>query len=267
MVNNMDGENESLERLKRLVDDALLARQDTDSLHNFFLGRATEANKLGIKVEGSQLLEYFWGLCRIGAVAVASANPGIGPIRIPAMFLTEKGRRLLSQRESSPHDPNRYMEAVKKRVAKTDPVTISYLQEAVEAWTCGLGRSSAVMLGCACERLVFLLADVIEVGGKCPPWSEKLKKKLNSRVFISDVFEDVRAALAHLRDQKKLSKELGDALDRKLSAVFDHARGLRNQSGHPTDESVSEDDAEAGLLLFPGFYELADQLISAISQL
>jgi hypothetical protein len=263
----MEDNTESFARLKRLVDDALLAGQDMDSMHNFFLGRGTEANKLGIKVEGSQLLEYFWGLCRIGAVAVASAHPSVGPIRIPALFLTEKGRRLLSQRESSPHDPNRYMDAIKKRVAKTDPVAISYLQEAVEAWTCGLSRSSAVMLGCACERLVLMLAEVIATGGKCPPWSDKLKKKINSRVFISDVFDDVRAALVNLRDQKGLSRELGDALDRKLSAVFDHARGLRNQSGHPTGESVSEDDAEAGLLLFPGFYELVDQLISAVSQL
>ena len=167
-----------------------------------------------------------------------------------------------------PHDANRYMDAVSKRVTATDPVVLSYLREAIEAMGhAGCRRSSAVMLACACERLVLMLAQAIAGSGKCPPWSDRIKKKLASRVFISDIFEDVRSALVNLRDQKKLTRELGDALDRKLSAVFDHARGLRNQSGHPTDEEVRNEDAEAGLILFPGFYELCDQLVTLMGRL
>jgi hypothetical protein len=68
-------------------------------------------------------------------------------------------------------------------------------------------------------------------------------------------------------DDKKMSRRLGEALDRNPSAIFDHARGLRNQSGHPTGENVSAEDAEAGLLLFPGFCELADKIVEELSKI
>jgi len=91
-----------------------------------------------------------------------------------------------------------------------------------------------------------------------------LAKKLTRRTFISELFDDVRSTLIELAQQKKLSRDVADALDRKLGAIFDHARGLRNDSGHPTDVDITSDDAEAGLLLFPGFYELVDKLIAQL---
>ncbi|MDY7011108.1 MAG: hypothetical protein SVV80_10210, partial [Planctomycetota bacterium] len=63
----------------------------------------------------------------------------------------------------------------------------------------------------------------------------------------------------------KLPGAMGDAIDRKLSAIFDHARALRNKSGHPTEADVSGDDAQAGLLLFPGFYAFIDDLCKHMS--
>jgi hypothetical protein len=255
-------EEESFEQLKRLVDQALLSGQE-DCPHNLFNGIHSQARAAGIPFDPAVMLEYFWHLARIGAVAVPGDGIGSLPFKLPRLLLTERGRRLLKTGESSPHDPSRYVRTTGKRVSSPDDIVISYLREAVEAWRCGLNRSSAVMLGCACERLVILLAEAIATG-KCPPWSDKLARKLKTRVFISDIFADVRDSLMSLRDTKTLPKELADALDRKLSAVFDHARGLRNQSGHPTGEDVTGEDAEAGLLLFPGFYELMDKLIQVV---
>jgi hypothetical protein len=151
----------------------------------------------------------------------------------------------LEKGELSPHNPSKYLAAVRRRVAKPDEIALSYLSEAVEAWRCGLSCSSAVMLGCACERLVLGLAVALAAAGH-EPWSSKVAAELKKRVFISDLFEAVRDALMHLASQKMLPRELTDALDRKLSAIFDHARGLRNQSGHPTGEEVSAENTEAG---------------------
>ena len=167
---------------------------------------------------------------------------------------------MLERGETSPHDPSKYMAAVRRRVAQPDEVALSYLAEAVEAWRSGLNRSSAVMLGCACERLVLLLAEAV-AADKTLPGADKIGKAIEGRVFVSSLFGEIRSTLASLKSNKKLPKELGDALDRKLSAIFDHARGLRNQSGHPTGEEVSAEDAEAGLLPFPGFCELVDKLV------
>lgn len=81
------------------------------------------------------------------------------------------------------------------------------------------------------------------------------------------VFQKVREALLDLAKKKKLPSKLADALDRKLTPIFEHTRALRNAAGHPTDDEISSDDAEATLLLFPGFYFFTDELMKALVDL
>ena len=257
-------EDNQHDQLRRMVDEALLAASD-DCVHNLFNGVATRATSGGVPFDGAVVLEYFWDLARIGAVAVPGDELGVLNFKMPRILLTARGREFLQKGEQSPHDPSKYMAAIRRRLAQPDTVALSYLAEAVEAWRCGLNRSSAVMLGCACERLVLMLAEAI-ASDTSLPGADKVGRAINARVFVSSVFDDIRSTLATLKSDKKLPKDLGDALDRKVSAIFDHARGLRNQSGHPTGEEVSAEDAEAGLLLFPGFYGLVDRIIRQLSQ-
>jgi len=49
--------------------------------------------------------------------------------------------------------------------------------------------------------------------------------------------------------------------------IFEHTRALRNAAGHPTTDEISSDDAEATLLLFPGFYFFTDELVNALVSL
>lgn len=260
-------ENNEHDQLRRMIDEALLAghKNCPDDLFSSVYSTAQSKN---IPYDATVVLEYFWNLARIGAVAIHGDGGQIlkPPHCVPQLLLTKRGRELLEKGENSPHNPSKYLAAVRSRVANPDDVALSYLSEAVEAWRCGLNRSSAVMLGCACERLVLLLAKAIADDRKLPG-ANKIGKAVEGRVFVSSLFEEIRSTLASLKSNKKLPKELGDALDRKLAAIFDHARGLRNQSGHPTDEDVSAEDAEAGLLLFPGFCELADKIVREISKL
>jgi hypothetical protein len=250
------------DRLYQMVDEALLAGNE-DSVHNLFNGVASRAKSECVEIDGPAILEYFWRLARIGAVAVPGDALHVLTFKMPHLLLTDRGRQLLEKKELAPHNSSKYLAAVRRRVEQPDEVALSYLCEAVEAWSCGLNRSSAVMLGCACERLVLILAEAI-FEAHYNPWSGRIADKFKKRVFISGLFDEVRDALLHLKGEKKLPQELGNALDRKLSAIFDHARGLRNESGHPTDESVSAEDAEAGLLLFPGFYDLVGKIITSI---
>jgi len=254
------------DQLCRIVDEALLAGHE-DCVHNLFNGVASRAKSAAVEFDGAVVLEYFWHLARIGVVAVP--GDGLGGVRtfkMPSLLLTARGRALLKKGEKSPHNPSKYIAAIRQRMTQPDDVAMSYLAEAVEAWRSGLNRSSAVMLGCACERLVLLLAETIAANETLPGY-DKINKAIKGRVYVSPLFEKIRSTLASLNSSKKLPKELGDALDRKLSAIFDHARGLRNESGHPTGEEISAEDAEAGLLLFPGFYELVDKLIAKLREL
>jgi len=255
----------ALDELRRSVDELLL-RQSDEHIHGLLQSALKGVKSTNAKEAARIVLEYWWELARAGVVAILgeSSPSAVYGERIPQYVLTERGRRLLEHGEKSPHNRSRYLAAVRQRVSAPDQITLSYLAEAVDAWCCGLSRSSAVMLGCACERLVLMLAERIAAEPTLPG-AEKVRKAVNGRVFISPLFEEIRSTLTQLKNDRKLPRKLADALDRKLSAIFDHARGVRNESGHPTGEDVSAEDAEAGLLLFPGFYELVDGLISALS--
>jgi len=185
-------------------------------------------------------------------------------------YVTSRGRALLEKGDISPHNPARFYTKIRDKVASTDEVVMTYLGEGVGAWAAGLNRAAVVMVGCACEKLILLLAQSLSETDT-PPWSDKLAKYLErankSPVSISSVFQKVREALLDLAKKKKLPSKLADALDRKLTPIFEHTRGLRNAAGHPTVDEISSDDAEATLLLFPGFYFFTDELMKALVDL
>ncbi len=251
--------------IKRLVDKLLLQAAPPDSVGTLFGQLNAECQDTHISFDPAMALEYWWHLARLGVVATPAGEvPTIQDVSIPRLLVTARGRALLERGEKSPHDPPRYMKAVRERVGKPDEIALGYLDEAVGAWTAGLYRASAVMLGCACERLVLLLAAEI-VRADIKPWADKIKKEQGRGAGVSRLFDLIRKCLVQLRGEKKLPGNLADALDRKLSAIFDHARALRNESGHPTGTDISADDAEAGLLLFPGFHSFAVQLCEQLS--
>jgi len=265
-----DRDSKNTEALRRLMEKMLLALDDSPHVnaHNYFNDLTQRCRSEGIHYEGRAALDYWWHLARLGVIAViGDSTLGSFPIEFRRLALTDRGRALLERGESSPHYPSKYLEAVRKRIPKADDIALTYLNEAVGAWSAGLYRSSAVMLGCACERLVLILAERIEAGN-FQPWSGRIKKAMTgSPTGVSQFFDNVRDCLMDLRSKKDLSGKLADALDRKLTPIFDHARGLRNASGHPTGSEVSGEDAEASLLLFPGFYVLVDELCAQLALL
>jgi hypothetical protein len=250
--------NKNSDSIKRVMDRLLLTpANDPAKIQDFFRSVQQQCKPFVEEVA----FGYWWHLVRIGAIVPIGqldALPGLPQFAL--MVLTDRGRRFLEQGEHSPHDPVRYLETVRKHVQAPDKVVLDYLNDAVGAWTVGLNRPSAVMLGCACERLTIILAEQI-VQASIPPWSEKVHKALANPVFgASRLFDLVRDCLNQLPEEKRLPIALADALDRRLSAIFDHVRRLRNQSGHPTGTNISSEEAEAGLLLFPDFYVLVDGL-------
>ncbi|KPJ77410.1 MAG: hypothetical protein AMK72_11900 [Planctomycetes bacterium SM23_25] len=259
-MNQAPQSEDTREAIKRLIEDILLHRPP-EKAEEFVSEVQRECGQRDIEFDAAAVIEYWWHLVRLGVVAIPGyAITFFQGRKFPTLVLTERGRALLEHGEKSPHDPPRYLNAVRQRVQDPDNIALGYLDEAVGAWAAGLYRASAVMLGCACERLVLILAEQIARAG-IQPWSDKVQKTLGGApVGASRLFDLIRECLIHLAGDKRLPRALADALDRKLTPIFEHARGLRNKSGHPTGTDVSADEAEAGLLLFPGFYGFVDGL-------
>ncbi len=252
-----DGSSE----LERIVDEILLRREPPSTLYDLAHSAARIAKRKQLSYDMETLVEIVWGLVRSGVIALVVDSPmgtGVGP-EIPSLVITQRGRELLKHKGDSPHHKSRYMDAVKSRVSAPDDVVLSYLDESVEAWRACLYRASVVMLGCACEKLILILSEAI-AGSDWQPYAGKLEKKLLRRVFISQLFDDILAALRAENTKKALPNSIADAFERRLSAIFDHTRILRNQAGHPTGAEITIEEADAGLLLFSGFYALVDEI-------
>lgn len=247
--------------LEQIIDEILLRREPPSTLYDLAHSAVARAKTELSSYDMELLIEIVWGLARSGVIALVVDRPastGVGP-KIPPLVITKRGRELLEHKGNSPHHKSRYMAAVKSRVSAPDDVALSYLDESVEAWRACLYRASAVMLGCACEKLILLLAEAI-AGSNWQPDAGKLQKKLSGRIFISNLFNAILSALHAGEKQKALPSSVSDAFERRLSPIFDHARILRNQTGHPTGTEITAEEAEAGLLLFPGFYAFVDEI-------
>lgn len=248
--------------LEQIVDEILLRRDPPSSLYDLAHSAARIAKTELSSYDMELLVEIVWGLARSGVVALAVGRPvsvGVGP-KIPSLVITQRGRELLRHKGNSPHHKSRYMAAVKSRVSAPDDVVLSYLDESVEAWRACVYRASAVMLGCACEKLILLLAEAI-ASSNWQPYADKLRKKLSSRrLSISDLFNVILAALRAEDGKKALPGSISDAFERRLSSIFDYTRILRNRSGHPTGAEVTVEEADTSLRLFSGFYALVDEI-------
>lgn len=261
----------------RIMDDMLLNTSfNPQTPMQFFQSLAQRVSTEHAVWDEDAIIDHWSWLQRVGAIVLTGMQSGTvqhyptGTKPVAGFYVTSRGRALLEKGDVSPHNPARFYAKIRDKVASTDEVVMAYLDEGVGAWAAGLNRAAVVMVGCACEKLILLLAQSLSETD-ISPWSDKLAKYLNraneSPVSISSVFQKVREALLYLASEKKLPPKLADALDRKLTAIFEHTRALRNAAGHPTTDEISIDDAEATILLFPGFYFFTDELVKALVDL
>lgn len=257
-----DASRRSREMLAQLL---LSPTRDQTTPEGLFRAAEHYAQRDGWRFDWSAALEYWWELARIGAVALLGGGGGSSYAQAPQFILTTHGRRLLERGDSSPHDETRYLSALRRRVVSPDAVALSYLKEGIAAWRAGLYRSSVVMVGCACERLIVILAEAVAVAN-VPPFSADVAKLLSpgKPTGISQIFDKVHKALSALGGDRRVSGDLTDAIERRLTPMFERTRWLRNKSGHPTGADVPEEEAEAGLLLFPDYCEYVSRWIAAL---
>ena len=227
---------EQMSELRALLDRRLLEhKSDCTSGPNFlnsiaheFVNRLNSGSGQGMMTATQRVLaEHWWNLARAGVIALVGDEMS----GFSSAWITDFGRQVLASSEPSPHDESGYLSSITKRVRRADPVALTYIGEAASAWRLGLHRSSAVMLGCACERLIVMLAEVL-AQKNVPPYDAKLTRALGTMTPIASIFDTCREAL----DSVGLPRNLADGLDRKLVPIFERTRLLRNRSGHPTGE-------------------------------
>lgn len=238
-----------------MVNDLSTQRSSLQS--GAILGEAQ--TRLGIRInpEMEQALLTIWhDLFRTGYLAwgynLANPNP-------PFCHVTDQGRRTLQHLSRDPANPDGYLEYLSKN-SSINPISESYLKEALYTYNNDCFKAAAVMIGAAAESIVLQLRDTLlnrmKSNGKTPP-----KDLEDWRI------KRIMDALKKEFDSKKsdMPTPLFESYQAYWSAFTQQIRAARNEAGHPTSIApVTHEIVHASLLIFPELARLSTQLESWI---
>ena len=243
------------EKLRRTVLEVvreLGARPDSHLQSGAVL--QTSAQRLGIRgIEQEQALLVFWGdLFRIGYLAWGYNLSNPSP---PFCHITDLGRKALAAFSRDPANPDGYM-ANLRAIGKLNPISESYVREALATYAAGCFKATAVMVGAAAESVVLQLRDVLGtrldvIGQARPPDLDDWR--------IKKVLDSIESLLAGKKGA--MPRALLEAFESYWPAFTQQVRAVRNAAGHPASiDPVDEQTVHASLLIFPELVKLARDL-------
>lgn len=212
---------------------------------------AQRLNVQGVEDEQA-LLAFFGDLFRIGYLAWGYNLSNPAP---PFCHITENGRAALAALSRDPSNPDGYLANLHAQ-GNLNPVSESYIQEALATYAAGCFKATAVMVGAAAESVVLefrdsLLARLDDLGRPRPPELDDWRIKR-----ILDCLESL--LMAH---KASMPRQLFEAFGSYWPAFTQQVRSARNAAGHPTSiDPVGEDTVQASLLIFPELVKLSTEL-------
>ena len=164
-------------------------------------------------------------------------------------ILTDRGRHLIdSVDDYEPDDVDRYLKTLTHQIQDIDSQIVTYVREALRAYSAECCLASSVMLGVASERAFQLLGEAF---ADWLPSSEaqRFRDVLNKprQTYISK-FVEFRRRIEPLKD--RLPEEFSDNMALTLDSVLDLLRVTRNEAGHPTGRRIDADVAYINLQMF-----------------
>jgi hypothetical protein len=219
------------------------------------------------------ILCYFNDLLRTGAVGlgdVESIDPKFRVRSGPNLLwphglchVTPEGQEVLKQASRDPSNPPGYL-AYLDQFTPLDPVTRSYVEEALNTYRACCYKATAVLIGAAVENLVLILRDELrrrlEARGLKPSkgltaWQAKTALEAVAKQILPDLAGEAKKTGD---DQLRQLSEEAAAMLQPAAAEF---RKTRNDAGHPASLTpVNAHGVHASLLMFPSTAKLLQRL-------
>lgn len=197
-------------------------------------------------------LEVFWDLFRQGVITLGCDDSSR---MFPFFRVSSFGRRIIEGHQAYFfHDVSSYTKLLTDAVPNLDPVTLRYLQEAMQAFKAGCLLSSSVMLGVAAEHTFLLLIETIE---KNTAESAKFAAVSKERTILPKLNK-----FRNILDQqlKSLPSDIKEVLDTHFAGIMSIIRNFRNQSGHPSGHLIDREQTYILLQLFVPYCKKMYQL-------
>ena len=173
--------------------------------------------------------------------------------------VTPRGRAWFQGKEPLPEDAEQYMMFLRQRVAALDPILEQYSIEALTAFDREAYFASAVMLGAASEKELYLLADAVVSALKDPKRQTKLRGLLDRRKLL-ELFETVRDTIHQGVTAKLIPYTDSEGSTTHLMSLYEAIRVQRNDAVHPMNAVVSEDSVRLLLQSFPYALSKSEEL-------
>jgi hypothetical protein len=210
------------------------------------------------RADSDLYLEVFWDLFRQGVITLGSNDANRD---FPHCRVSELGKRILANpRSYFFHDVTSYTNVIKKEIPSIDPITLLYLQEAMQAFKAECLLSSTVMLGVAAEHTFLLLMDTIEANPKHEP---TFKKALSERTLLQKANRFKTVLDSQITS---LPPGLREDLDTHFAGILSVIRTFRNQSGHPTGQVMDREQVYVLLHLYVSYCKKLQQLREHFAQ-
>jgi hypothetical protein len=170
--------------------------------------------------------------------------------------ITPRGQEWAKGVDPLPEDYNGYM---KQFPVTTDKVVREYMSEALHTFIGGTYFASAVMIGAASEKCIYLLADTLVPTLKDAARQAVLQEKIDAR-RLEILLKGVEQIVIDGHKAKIIPFDVMGGTTRHLLSLFDHIRLQRNDAIHPMNFNVSADSVRLALMAFPRAFERVDAL-------
>ncbi len=239
------------EELRPLVLEAIKTAKGVDQyipLQNF-LGKKFVDEKLGPfrSAEYVQIKRILWDLSveRIISWGTGTDSEATWPF----FHVTPFGREYLER--MSPHflDPDGYVRYLASLVPQVDSIVLQYTQESARAFRAQLWFASAVMLGAASERSIFLLLEAVR--DRTPDPEKTRLNRLLDQPRLGEIFKSIQAHVAAEIKGGSLPYGVHQGCTEHLLSLSEMIRVHRNEAVHPAAAKVDRQKALIALQTFP----------------
>jgi hypothetical protein len=203
--------------------------------------------------------EAFFHIFHKGYIAPAAPDSHLNPPPLHMFNVTQRGRAWFQGKEPLPEDAEQYLKFLRERVPALDPIIEQYVIEALTAFDRAAYFASAVMLGAASEKELYLLAEAVFLALKDPKKQSKLRGLLDRRKLL-ELFETVRDTIHQGVAAKVIPYTDSEGSTTHLMSLYEAIRVQRNDAVHPMNAIVSEDSVRLLLQSFPYALSKSEEL-------
>ncbi len=193
------------------------------------------------------LTEGYYQLIALGYIVPQLNASGPDPTRFA---VTDIGRQWASGGDPVPEDQQGFLAVLLKLVPNLDLVIRQYVQEALLTYERGALFASAVMIGAASEKAVYLLMDALH-GSLLDPQKKKAVQKALEECKLPTMFNRLLEGIKQAKTLGAMPYPAHEGAEHHLLSLQEAIRVQRNDAVHPQVGQVTLETVHLALAAFP----------------